>query len=66
VHHVISNIPDDRKCKTFLLGEHLPSGLVIRHPVRILKGQLVLPMLPHELVHDDAVWLLLLAPLGQR
>jgi hypothetical protein len=66
VHHVLPNILDDRKCKSFLLGERLPSGVVIRHPVRILTWQPILPMLPHELVHDYAVQLLLLAPLGQR
>jgi hypothetical protein len=66
MHHVLPNILDDRKYKTFLLGERLPSGIVIKHPVCILTGQLVLPMLPHELVHDHAVQLLLLVPLGQR
>ena len=65
MHH-LPNIPDDRKCKTFLLAKRLPSGVVIRHLVRILTGQPVLPMLPHELVHGHAVQLLLLAPLGQR
>jgi hypothetical protein len=64
VHHFLPNITDDRKCKTFLLGERLPGGVIIRHPVRILTGQPVLPMLLHELVHDHAVQLLLLTPLG--
>jgi hypothetical protein len=66
VHHVLPNILHDRQCKTFLLAERLPGGIVIGHPVGILTGELVLPMLPHELVHDQAVQLLLLAPLGQH
>jgi hypothetical protein len=66
VHHVLPNIMDDCKYKTFLLSECLLGGIVIRCPVRSLVGQPVLPMLPHELVHDDAVQLLFLAPLGQH
>jgi hypothetical protein len=65
VHHVLPNIPDNRQCITFLLGERLPSGVVIRHPVCILIWQPVLPMLLHELVHDHTVQLLLLVLLGQ-
>jgi hypothetical protein len=66
VHHVLPNIPHDRKCKTFLLAQDHPGSIVIGYPVGILTGEPVLPMLPYELVHDYAVQLLLLTPLGQR
>ena len=66
MHHVLPNIPYNCQYKTFLLGERLPSGIVIRYPVCILTWQLILPMLSHELVNEYAVQLLLLAPLGQR
>jgi hypothetical protein len=66
VHHVLLYIPDDRQGKAFLLAQRLPGGIVVGHPIGILAREPVLPMLPHELVHDDVVQLLLLASLGQR
>jgi hypothetical protein len=65
VHLIIPNIPDDCKCETFLLSEGLLGGVVIGHLIGILRGEPILSVLSHELIHDHGVQLLIFAPLGQ-